>query len=418
METRFPTVLKAAHSCVIILSFLLLSFNSSAQLQFKNAAKIPSAYADGAVGASYKFSNVTTGVDAIVTIDSIINNASLVTFDESGTGYEDAFQPMIKSGNNGYSYIIFSFRFVVQNSNTSIFLANLTCTNLDLDGNSNLKEMCEFDLGGGLATFESNTPEISVSKINDKYMGINVRGVTYNGIDTSAQAVIFKVKKSNIAEFKVKLGAFVSNNASANRQYSVYMKDFAMNNPFTLPLTLLNFDAMLKAEKVQLNWSTTNHKDFSHFILQKSNDGRNFKDVMTVMTDDTDFTTVHQYGYKDDVSKANESVIYYRLQMIDANLKYEYSPIRMVRLNAANTVKIQTFPNPVVSELRIMIPAAWQEKNVTYEIYSGNGALLNRVQKNNAVQIQQLNVSSLGSGNYIIRVTNGQEISTSKFIKH
>lgn len=186
----------------------------------------------------------------------------------------------------------------------------------------------------------------------------------------------------------------------------------------SLPLTLLNFDAILKTEKVNLNWSTTNHKDFSHFTLQRSTDGKNFKDVMVLMTDVTDFSTVHQYAYKDDIAGVNANVIYYRLQMVDADSKFIYSPVRMVRLNAVTAVQIQAFPNPVTTELRVTIPISWQEKNVTYEIYNSNGSLLSRVQKNNAVQIQQLNVSSLGSGNYIIRVTNGQEMSTTKFIKH
>jgi Secretion system C-terminal sorting domain len=92
--------------------------------------------------------------------------------------------------------------------------------------------------------------------------------------------------------------------------------------------------------------------------------------------------------------------------------------LRTIRMNADTRVQIQAFPNPVVNELRIMIPSNWQEKNTTYEIYNSNGVLVSRSQVARAAQVEQLNVQSLGSGNYIIRVTNGQEISTSKFIKH
>lgn len=186
----------------------------------------------------------------------------------------------------------------------------------------------------------------------------------------------------------------------------------------SLPLTLLNFDAILKSEKVNLNWATTEHKNFSHFVLQRSTDGKNFKDVMTLMTDNSTTSSVNQYNYKDDVSQISTTVVYYRLQMVDLDSKYEYSPIRLVRLNASNMVQIQTFPNPVTSELRVTIPANWQEKTTTYEIYNSNGSLVNRTQIARAVQVQQLNVQTLGSGNYIIRVTNGQEVSTSKFVKY
>lgn len=415
METRYPTVLKTV---LILLSslFVFSAQSAKAQLVFKDPTiEIGN---DGALNTVYRFSNVTANVDALVKIDSIVNGAKLIEIDQTGFGFDNALQPKIQSGGNGTSYVVFSVKFVASNTTNPVTLSSITPTNLDLDGNNNLKEFCEFNLQGGTATFMSNNPEISVTANNGKFLAQNVAGNEYAGIDTTASAVMFYVKRSNVSQFSFRLGAIVTENSIAARQYSVYMKEFKIENPFTLPLTLLNFGAVVKNEKVQLNWSTTNHKDFSHFILQKSNNGRDFKDVMTMMTDATDFSTVHQYAYKDDVSNANATVIYYRLQMVDANTKFEYSPIRMVRLNAVTAVQIQAFPNPVTSELRVTIPISWQEKNVTYEIYNSNGSLLSRVQKNNAVQIQQLNVSSLGSGNYIIRVTNGQEISTTKFIKH
>ncbi|MFN5136113.1 MAG: T9SS type A sorting domain-containing protein [Chitinophagaceae bacterium] len=183
-----------------------------------------------------------------------------------------------------------------------------------------------------------------------------------------------------------------------------------------LPVTLLNFDAILKTDKVNLSWTTTDHTNFSHFVLQRSSDGKNFKDVVT-MTHVTVNSAINLYNYKDDVNGMS-NMVYYRLQMVDVDTKFQYSPVRMVRLNAANTVKIQTFPNPVTSELRVTIPTNWQEKTTTYEIYNSNGSLINRTQIARAPQVQQFNVQSLGSGNYIIRVTNGQEVSSSKFVKY
>jgi Secretion system C-terminal sorting domain len=186
----------------------------------------------------------------------------------------------------------------------------------------------------------------------------------------------------------------------------------------TLPLSLLNFGAILKSEKVNLNWTTTEHYNFSHFVVQRSTDGKYFKDVMTLLTDATVSSSINNYGYNDNISSVNSNVVYYRLQMVDVDGSFEYSPIRMVRLNAENKITIQAFPNPVTNELRVLIPANWQEKTITYEIYSSNGALVSRTQVARAAQVQQLNVQSLGSGNYIIRVTNGQEISSSKITKY
>ena len=89
----------------------------------------------------------------------------------------------------------------------------------------------------------------------------------------------------------------------------------------------------------------------------------------------------------------------------------------MIRLSASTMVQVQTFPNPVTNELRVMIPNNWQGKMIAYEIYTNAGLLVKRIQNASAAQIQQINVQSLSTGNYIIRVMNGSEKSVSKFIK-
>ncbi|MBX9783195.1 MAG: T9SS type A sorting domain-containing protein [Chitinophagaceae bacterium] len=415
MKTLYPTVKTAAVTFLLFIGFIFSSHLSFGQFVFKNS-KIANNGADGAIGTVYRFPKIAAGIDALVSIDSLVNGSSLKEIDQQGTGFNDAFQPRIQSGNDGVSYIVFTVRFVVENTNTLKNIPLLTVTNLDLDGNPSLKEMCEFNMDGGIVTFMSNTPEIKVTGADKKFLGQNVAGVEYPGIDTTADAVMFKVRRANVSRFTIRLGA-ISNNSNAARQYSVYFKDFGITNAVSLPLTLLNFDAFLKTDKVNLSWTTTEQRNFSHFILQRSSDARNFKEVMMLMTDPVSITSVNNYTYTDKISDANATTMYYRLQMVDVDGKFQYSPIRMIRLNATNNITVQTFPNPATSELRVMIPASWQEKSTVYEIYNSNGILVSRTNVARAAQVQQLNVQSLGSGNYIIRVTNGSEISSSKFIK-
>ena len=103
--------------------------------------------------------------------------------------------------------------------------------------------------------------------------------------------------------------------------------------------------------------------------------------------------------------------------MVDVDGTSSYSETRMVRLTEENKVKISTFPNPATNEVRVMIPNDWQEKIVTYEIYNSTGVLVQRYQNKQAAQVQQLNVQQLNTGNYILKVNNGTNSSTSKFIK-
>ncbi len=415
MKTFYPAVSKTAFSAILFVIIFFTAQSAQSQLIFKNPSiEIGN---DGAINTVYRFSNVAANVDALVKIDSMVNGASVVEIDQKGVGFDNALQPKIKSGGNGISYAVFSVKFVETNTVKPALLYSVTPTNLDLDGNNNLKEFCEFDLKGGTATFMSNNPEISVTACNGKFMAQNVAGNEYNEIDTSASAVMFNVKRYNISEFTIRLGAIVTNNSNAARQYSVYMKEFTIANATTLPLTLVDFNALLKNDKVQLSWATTNHKDFSHFILQRSTDGRNFSNVMTLMTDEKENSAMRLYNYKDDVKATNATVVYYRLQLVDINSNFEYSPVRMVKLTASNTVDIQTFPNPATNEVRVLIPASWQAKSVTYEIYNASGKLMNRIQNQNAGQVQQMNVQSYNNGMYVVKVSNGTETLTKQIIK-
>lgn len=404
-------------SVALLFGMFLLMWGSTANAQLKLSNLTLEGGINRLVGAVYRAKSVFTNVDAIIRIDSLVNGATITNIDDDVIGYRDAFQPRIRSGNTGSSYAVFSIQFVKPNSTSAEFLGSVTVTNLDLDGNNNIRETGEIDLGGGSATYMSNTPEIRVVNKNGSFYAENIAGRDYSGIDTAADAVMYKVTNNNVTRFIVRLGAIVLNNSSSERQYSIYMKDFAISNPASLPLTLLNFNAVSKDNnKVDLNWMTTDHKNFSHFELERSTDGKNFSKVMMMMTE-SNSSAQNNYNYRDNVEGLNAKLVYYRLRLVDADDHFAYSPVRMVRFAIDNKIQVQTFPNPVTTELRVQIPAQWQDKATVYEIFNSNGVMVQRTQVARASQIQQLNVQSLGSANYIVRVINGAEMNTSKFIK-
>jgi hypothetical protein len=414
MKTIYTSVQQTVIALFIISASAFLSLTAKAQLNFNNPVLISGT--DLEAGAVYRYSNVAPNTNGTLTIDSVIGGATLLHLDDNGMGFAGGFQPMIKSGGKGISYVVFTFRFTNATNGNPVEFSNLVTDMLDIDGNNNLNEMSDLELGGGNPNIIKKGVDLSVNISGNHIYASNAAGIEIGGIDTSATQVAYQAIQTNVSSIRVRFGVTNQSGSQATRQYSLYYRNFVFANG-SLPLTLLNFDAILRTDKVNLTWITTEHKDFSHFVLQRSTDGKNFKDVMTLMTDNVTSSSVNQYNYKDDVSGMS-NVVYYRLQMVDVDTKFQYSPVRMVRLNAANTVKIQTFPNPVTSELRVTIPANWQEKTTTYEIYNSNGSLVKRTQIARAPQVQQLNVQSLGSGNYIIRVTNGQEVSSSKFVKY
>lgn len=412
-----PTVSNFCSAVVLFVLFLLTGKSSVGQLVFRNATLETPSNTNLKVGSVYRFSQVAPNIDALVRIDSLVNGAAVTSIDISNTGYTDAFQPTVRPGNIGMSYALFTISFVRQATSTSVFLNSVTATTLDLDGSAFVKEMSEIDMNGGTSTFMSNNPQISVSLLTGKFRGLNLLGRDYSGIDTTAHEVMYKVQRNNVSSFKIRFGSLTTGLSSSARMFSVYMKEFQIANATTLPVDLLNFQATLKDKRATLNWVTTNHYNFSHFVIEKSTDAKHFSEA-AILFAETSSSVENSFQYKDDLKNGTSTAYYYRLKIVDIDGKYSYSETRMVRLSKElSKIQISIFPNPVVNEVLVQIPEEWQHKKVVYEIYNTTGVLLQRYQNNQATQIQSLNVQQLDNGSYFVRVSNNTNSATSKIIK-
>ena len=414
----YLTTVKSLSRAIILSAFILLSAESLfSQLVFRNPIRISGSNLQ--VGSVYRFSNVAANTDALISIDSLVNGARVTNIDLPNVGFDNAFQPAVRPGNLGLSYALFTISFVRSGTTTSVFLNSVTATNLDLDGSDIVKEMCEIDMNGGTATFMSNNPQISMSLFSGRFRGLNLLGFDYSNIDTSAYEVMFKVQRENVSSFQVRFGVVSTGLSQSSRQFSLYMKEFRIANATTLPVNLLNFQATLKDKNASLSWTTANHYNFSHFVIEKSTDARTFTETAVLFTEASTSNAEYSYKYKDNLQNSTAKIVYYRLKMVDIDGTIAYSETRMVRLASEETkVLISTFPNPVANEVRIQIPAEWQLKAVTYEVFNSNGLLMQRFQTKSAAQVQQLLVHQLNSGTYILKVSSATASTTSKFIKY
>src|SRR5450432_440820 len=125
--------------CVLltIISILFFSFTqaqTAPKLKFRQPQLVSGI--NGMVGATYKFANVTTGVDAFITIEDINNGAILVNIDDSTVGYYDAWQPTVGGPNvAGTSYIKWSIEFKTSAGSVYTFTA-VDAAAIDIDGDN------------------------------------------------------------------------------------------------------------------------------------------------------------------------------------------------------------------------------------------------------------------------------------------
>ncbi len=192
------------------------------------------------------------------------------------------------------------------------------------------------------------------------------------------------------------------------------------------PINLVSFTAQLNEKKVTLNWVTSMEDNSSHFVIQRSSDGKSYDDQGFVFTDEVRSGS-KLYIYSDDISNleagsaknAGNTPVYYRLKLVDPYGANKFSDIVVVDFlkEKLHLAASRAYPNPASNELRVSIPAAWQNKLVSYNIYNSNGRLVMQQVIDHAALVQSLKISSLPVGMYLVRVETGSQTVAQSFIK-
>ncbi len=123
------------------------------------------------------------------------------------------------------------------------------------------------------------------------------------------------------------------------RSYTVYVQ--GQNTP--LPVELLDFQAMPEKERVLLRWSSASERNFSRYEVQRSvGTETRFETIGTVSSKNA--TGTANYLLYDEQPVFNQP-LYYRLRMVDADGKIEYSPVRTAMLEQ-HILEAYLAPNP------------------------------------------------------------------------
>ncbi len=186
---------------------------------------------------------------------------------------------------------------------------------------------------------------------------------------------------------------------------------------FSLPLVMTAYKAVLNNNRVTLSWTTGIEKRLSHFVIERSTNGIDFKEAAIVFAV-TNSSVKQNYSYQDPVNIHDGGILYYRIKIVDPVGKFQNSAVKLIRIgDEASVMEVTTYPNPVVNELRITIPDKWQSQQVIYEIYTSNGKLLKRVVSSNANQTEVLNMQDCVAGMYLVRTSTPTETKSRAIIK-
>jgi hypothetical protein len=217
-------------------------------------------------------------------------------------------------------------------------------------------------------------------------------------------------------------------NVVAGEVYVLLIDNFtASSNPFNLswggtasldctilPVNLLKFIAESKKNHNLLKWKTASEVNNDYYIIEKSFDGINYKQIGKVNANGNS-SNVTEYDFKD--KDINYDIVYYKLTQVDYNGEFENLGVVYI---SKEVDEISVFPNPASKELNFKFKNI-DNQQYTIEYVDVTGRIVKEIiVKNNTNEVKSNVFSTLNNGFYLIKIidSNGNIIKTSSIVKN
>ncbi len=155
--------------------------------------------------------------------------------------------------------------------------------------------------------------------------------------------------------------------------------------PSTLPVRFISFSGVAEQSENKLLWSTSSESELSHYEVERSTDGANFKKIAEVKAKNVTQETTYNYS---DINVSNS--FYYRIRSVDRDGKYQFTDI--IYLKRAEQGKMSVIGNPFSTEVRLQFQLT-QAGQANLSLYDYKGALISR---------ERIKVAA-GQTNHVIR---------------
>ena len=179
-----------------------------------------------------------------------------------------------------------------------------------------------------------------------------------------------------------------------------------------LPITLLDFKAVLRNEMVLLQWKTTHEQNLAGYSVLRSKDGVSFSAIGYAAANSNGSLTA-EYSVPD--NQPYKGFNYYKLKIIDKDATFSFSKIVSVNINnEIFTWKI--FPNPVQNTLFVSINN--KNEKATFQITDAAGRKIKELNVTlNGNSSFAIPIAELAKGVYTLQLNTASKNEIKQFIK-
>ncbi|WP_207491899.1 DUF5018 domain-containing protein [Aridibaculum aurantiacum] len=180
----------------------------------------------------------------------------------------------------------------------------------------------------------------------------------------------------------------------------------------TLPASILAFDVKLSegaTKEAKASWTTTNEINTQRFEVERSANGRAFTAIGNAAAANT--IGVNNYSFADRAPL--QGISYYRLKVVDKDGKFNYS--KTISINNKSSFSLAVYPNPAANNL--VVTHAKATSGATLRIVTADGRTVTSLQVQQGATITNADITRLAPGNYLLILENGDNRTTTKFMK-
>ncbi|HTN45110.1 MAG TPA: GEVED domain-containing protein, partial [Flavipsychrobacter sp.] len=190
-------------------------------------------------------------------------------------------------------------------------------------------------------------------------------------------------------------------------------EDYMVNVTAPLAIKLTAIHAENEGVVNNVLWSTASEDKGDYFILERSANGTDYTDITVIDANGR----ASSYVYKDHTAPVGRS--YYRLKMSDAGGKYSYSKTASAYKKSRAGLSASLYPNPASAAINLELVASGDQE-IQYEVVNIIGKVVKSgtYQVTNGMNKTKLDIASVTSGKYFIKIIGKEDAVILSFIKH
>ncbi|HUH75385.1 MAG TPA: T9SS type A sorting domain-containing protein [Chitinophagales bacterium] len=238
---------------------------------------------------------------------------------------------------------------------------------------------------------------------------LTVSALNSSGLPDSIGSInkVLKSGSTDIYQFEFDLYNLPANGTYTGGKLGSSGVDFYIHNSgglySVLPIELVSFTGKYVDMNVLLDWLTASEINNSHFDIERSENGIDFKTIASINGNGTT-SSPSNYQFIDYQSNLGTQY-FYRLKQIDFDGGVNYSNIIQVNTPFISGVHVGlVYPNPADKEAQFRIYSDQNLQDLKYRLYDASGKLVfeNQLKVSKGDNQYQINIAQLPIGAYQI----------------